>query len=118
MIFLEDLEIKNLLRRCKAKLGDNGQLLPNGQATKSGHNKSLQDAGFGQFVQVLEYVAWKLGKRVIKVNPRGTSGDRWHSCTSVLSLSDDPNATTLINQEDSVIQPFFDFELRNQVAIA
>ena len=29
VIFLEDLKIANLVRRCKAKLGDNGQFLPN-----------------------------------------------------------------------------------------
>ncbi len=40
---------------------------------KSGLNKALQDATFGQFIQVLEYVASKLGKQVIKVNPKGTS---------------------------------------------
>ncbi|MEB3340963.1 transposase [Okeania sp.] len=39
-IFLEDLHIKNLLRCCKAKLGENGQFLPNGQSGKSGLNKS------------------------------------------------------------------------------
>ncbi len=70
VIFLEDLLIANLLRRCKAKLGSNGQFLPNGQSAKSGLNKSLQDAGFGQFVQVLEYVAWKLGKRIITRRPK------------------------------------------------
>ena len=95
VIFLEDLQIASLVRRCKAKLGDNGQFLPNGQSAKSGLNKSLQDAAFGQFVQVLEYVAWKLGKRIIKVDPKGTSqhcweclnkvskslSERWHSCS-------------------------------------
>ena len=60
VIFLEDLQIANLVRRCKTKLGHKGQFLPNGQSAKSGLNKSLQDAAFGQFVQVLEYVAWKL----------------------------------------------------------
>ncbi|NEQ38783.1 MAG: transposase [Okeania sp. SIO3I5] len=44
VIFLEDLQIASLVRRCKAKLGNNGQFLPNGQSAKSGLNKSLQDA--------------------------------------------------------------------------
>ncbi|WP_365674145.1 transposase [Okeania sp. SIO3I5] len=70
VIFLEDLLLANLVRRCKAKLGNNGQFLPNGQSAKSGLNKSLQDAAFGQFVEVLEYVAWKLGKRVITRRPK------------------------------------------------
>ncbi|GGA31913.1 hypothetical protein [Okeania sp. KiyG1] len=70
MIFVEDLQIANLVRRCKAKLGDNGQFLPNGQSAKSGLNKSLQDAATYQFIQVLEYVAWKLGKRMITRRPK------------------------------------------------
>ena len=70
VMFIEDLQIANLVRRCKAKLGDNGQFLPNGQSVKSGLNKSLQDAAFGKFVQILEYVAWKLGKRIITRRPK------------------------------------------------
>nr|WP_293136073.1 transposase [Okeania sp. SIO3I5] len=71
VIFVGLLQISNLVRRCKAKLGDNGQFLPNGQSAKSGLNKSLQDAAFGQFVQLLEYVAWKLGKKIITRRPKG-----------------------------------------------
>ncbi|NES67908.1 MAG: hypothetical protein F6K24_23020 [Okeania sp. SIO2D1] len=50
VIFLEELQIVNLVRRCKAKLGDNGQFLPNGQSAKSGFNKSLQDAATMNFL--------------------------------------------------------------------
>lgn len=50
-----------------------GNWLPNGQAAKGGMNKSMLDAAHGQFVQVLEFVAWKLGKVVSFVAPRGTS---------------------------------------------
>ena len=39
------------------------------QLGRSGLNKSLQDAAFGQFGQMLGYVAWKLGKHLIKVDP-------------------------------------------------
>ncbi|NEO53673.1 MAG: transposase [Okeania sp. SIO3B5] len=70
VIFLEDLQIASLVRRCKAKLGDNGQFLPNGQSAKSGLNKSLQDAATYQFLDILEYVAWKLGKRIITRRPK------------------------------------------------
>ncbi|NEQ76818.1 MAG: transposase [Okeania sp. SIO2C9] len=113
VIFLEDLQIASLVRRCKAKLGDNGQFLPNGQSSKSGLNKSLQDAAFGQFVQILEYVAWKLGKRIIKVDPKGTSqycweclnkvskslSERWHSCPKCgQELDRDYNSALLIQK--------------------
>ncbi len=73
VIFIEDLLLANLVRRCKAKLGENGQFLPNGQSAKSGLNKSLQDAATINSLDVLEYLAWKLGKRVVKVDPKGTS---------------------------------------------
>ena len=113
VIFLEDLQIANLVRRCKAKLGDNGQFFPNGQSAKSGLNKSLHDAAFGQFVQILEYVAWKLGQRIIKVDPKGTSqycweclnkvskslSERWHSCAKCgQELDRDYNSALLIQK--------------------
>ncbi len=50
---------------------------------KSGLNKSLQDAAFDQFVQILEYVAWKLGKKIIKVDPRGISQHCWEYLNKV-----------------------------------
>ena len=112
VIFLEDLQISNLVRRCKAKLGDNGQFLPNGQSAKAGLNKSLQDAATINFF-ILEYVAWKLGKRVIKVDPKGTSqhcweclnkvskslSERWHSCPLCgQELDRDYNSALLIQK--------------------
>src|SRR5919199_1770601 len=38
-----------------------GNLLP------SGLNKSFSDAAHGQFVSILKWIAWKLGKRVIRL---------------------------------------------------
>lgn len=110
IVFVEDLKLKNLIRRNKAKLDSDGNYLPNGQASKSGMNKSWLDAGHGQFIQILEWVASKLGKKVIKVNPRGTSqycynclnkvpktlSDRWHSCDCGASLNRDYNSAKLI----------------------
>ena len=52
----------------------------------SGFNKSLQDAAFGQFRHILEYIAWKLGKRLIKVSPKGTSPHFWE-CLNKVSKS-------------------------------
>ena len=74
-------------------------------------NKSWLDGGHGQFIQILEWVASKLGKRVIKVDPYGTSqycynclnkvpktlSDRWHSCNYCgASLNRDYNSAKLI----------------------
>jgi putative transposase len=69
----EDLNLKALSKRNKAKLDEDGKFLPNGQSAKSGLNKSWNDAAFGQFFLTLEYIAAKAGARVIAVNPAYTS---------------------------------------------
>jgi len=84
VIFVEDLKFGNMTRRCKPKQDEDGKYLPNGQAAKSGLNKS----------ELLPYKAAKAGKKVVKVNPDGTSQhcaiclnrvpkelfDRWPEC--------------------------------------
>ncbi len=112
VIFVEDLSLKNLIRRNKPKT-EEGKFIPNGQAAKSGLNKSMTDAALGQFVKVLKWVAFKLGKRVIEIDPRGTSQhcwnclnrvpkslkDRWHDCDSCgESLPRDVNSGKLIKR--------------------
>jgi len=112
VLFIEYLKLKNLTRRAKAKIDNSGQWLPNGQAAKAGLNKSMLDAAHGQFVQVLKFVAWKLGKVVSVVDPRGTSQhcwdcleevskelkDRWHSCQCGQELHRDDNSAKLIKK--------------------
>ena len=110
--FCEDLSLKNLIRRNRPKI-ENGKFIANGQAAKSGLNKSLTDAALGQFVRVLEWVAFKLGKRVIQIDPRGTSQhchaclnktpkslkNRWHDCNHCgKSLPRDVNSGKLIKR--------------------
>jgi putative transposase len=69
----EDLNLKALSKRNKAKQDEDGKFLPNGQSAKSGLNKSWNDAAFGQFFITLGYIAEKAGARVIAVNPAYTS---------------------------------------------
>ncbi|BAY49110.1 transposase (plasmid) [Scytonema sp. HK-05] len=69
----EDLNLKALSKRNKARQDEDGKFLPNGQAAKSGLNKSWNDAACGQFFTTLEYIAGKAGTRVIAVNPAYTS---------------------------------------------
>jgi putative transposase len=65
-IFTEDLNVANLVKRCKPKQDADGTFLPNGQAAKSGLNKSFADAGISQFVnQILPFKAERAGKRTI-----------------------------------------------------
>lgn len=112
VLICEDLKLKGLSRRCKAKPNDEGGYDPNGQAAKSGLNKSLLDAAHGQFVKVLEWVAFKTGKTLKKINPRGTSqhchaclnrvsktlSERWHDCVCGVSLPRDVNSAILIQK--------------------
>lgn len=73
-VFLhEDLNLKALSKRNKAKQDEDGSYLPNGQSAKSGLNKSWNDAAFGQFFIILEYIAGKAGARTIAVKPAYTS---------------------------------------------
>jgi putative transposase len=57
--------------------------------------KSVHDAGWGSFLNMLAYKAENAGREFVKVDPRGTSQtclcgarvpkglrDRWHSCPS------------------------------------
>ena len=110
VVFVEDLKLKNLIRRNKPKPDGEGGFVPNGQAQSRGMNKSWIDAGHSSFVSILEWVAWKLGKRVVKIDPWGTSqfcyaclnkvpktlSERWHQCQCGASLNRDENSAKLI----------------------
>ncbi|MFN4195362.1 MAG: RNA-guided endonuclease InsQ/TnpB family protein, partial [Thermosynechococcus sp.] len=114
VIFVEDLQVANMTRRCEPKRGEGGKFLPNGQAAKSGLNKSFADAGIAGFLNnILPYKAAKAGRWVVKVNPAGTSqycasclnrvpkelSDRWHECSHCgVSMSRDINSAKLIKE--------------------
>ena len=105
MVF-EELQPANMSRRAKPKQDENGKYLPNGASAKSGLNKSIQDAGWNQFVQYCSYKAANAGRIVLTVNPRYTSqvcsgcgtvkkkelSERWHSCECGTELDRDHNA--------------------------
>jgi putative transposase len=81
LLVVEDLKITNMLRRAKPKpVPDNpGMFLPNGARAKSGLNRSISDAGWGQFVSILRAKAEDAGRSWIEVDPRHTS-DRCERC--------------------------------------
>jgi putative transposase len=105
MVF-EELQPANMRKRAKPKQDENGKYLPNGGSAKSGLNKSIQDAGWNQFVQYCTYKAANAGRMVLAVNPRYTSqvcsgcgtvkkkelSERWHSCECGTELDRDHNA--------------------------
>jgi len=64
-----------MTRRPKPKpdLEQPGAFLPNRAAAKAGLNKVILDAGWAQFTGILVGKAEEAGRRVIWVNPAGTS---------------------------------------------
>ena len=78
-IALEKLCIANMGRRAKPKPDPDlpGEWLPNGAAAKTGLNKSIADAGWGQFVNIIIAKAEEAGRRILFVNPNGTSIECW-----------------------------------------
>jgi len=112
-IVLEDLAIANLTKRPAAKpdaeataaMGE-PVYAPNGAAAKAGLNKSILDAGWGQFTQLCTVKAAWAGRQVVLVDPRYTSqtcsqcgtihkktlAERWHSCPCGCELDRDHNA--------------------------
>jgi putative transposase len=81
LIVVEDLKIASMLRRAKPVPDrDNpGMFLPNGARAKTGLNRSISDAGWGQFVSILRAKAEDAGRAWIEVNPQHTS-DRCERC--------------------------------------
>jgi putative transposase len=69
VIALEDLRIKNMTRSASGTLEQPGTNV----AAKSGLNRSILDAGWGQFTGILAAKAEEAGRRVVFVNPAGTS---------------------------------------------
>jgi len=73
MVF-EKLQPANMSKRPKPKQDEaTGQYLPNGASAKAGLNKSILDAGWGQFQQICESKAACAGSRVLFVSPKYTS---------------------------------------------
>jgi len=111
VIYVEAIQPGNLSRRPapkpKPKQDENGAYEHNGARRKAGLNKSIQDAGWRHFLNILAFKAACAGKRVEAVNPAYTSQDcsgcgariqkslsvRTHVCTNCgLILDRDENA--------------------------
>jgi putative transposase len=72
---LEDLRIANMTRSAKGTTEQPGRNV----AQKAGLNRSILDAGWGQFTAILTAKAASAGRRVLLVNPAWTSID-CHAC--------------------------------------
>jgi putative transposase len=80
-IAVERLRVANMTRRPNPRPdpGQSGAYLPNKAAAKAGLNRSVLDAGWAQFTRILIGKAEEAGRRVIWVNPAGTSSG-CHCC--------------------------------------
>ena len=74
-IYLEDLKVRNMIRRPQALPDGNGGYLKNGASHKAGLNKSITDAGWYAFRQILACTAAWAGTRVEAIPPAYTSQD-------------------------------------------
>jgi putative transposase len=108
LIAVEKLNVTNMSKRPAPKQdATTGQYLPNGASQKTGLNKSITDAAWSLFRNVLTSKAESAGRQVVNVNPAYTSQDcsgcgtrikkqlseRVHFCPSCgLSLDRDTNA--------------------------
>jgi putative transposase len=75
VIALEQLNTAGMTRRPAPKPdpGQAGAFLPNMASAKAGLNKSILDAGWAQFASILTAKAESAGRRIVFVNPAGTS---------------------------------------------
>jgi len=80
-ICLEDLNIKGMMSRCKPNWNEEeNRYLPNGQAAKSGLNRSIADASWSMFVDMLTYKADWYGKNIIHIGRFEPSSKTCSSC--------------------------------------
>jgi putative transposase len=73
VLYLEDLQVRNLSRRPAPTPDGNGSYLHNGASAKAGLNTSIQDAGWYSFRRILACKAAWAGKRVEAVPPAFTT---------------------------------------------
>ena len=81
-VVIEDLAVRNMTRRCNPKPDPDksGGYLPNGQAAKSGLNRSILDAGWRRFRSMLEYKAEWYGRQLTVIDRWYPSSQLCHTC--------------------------------------
>ena len=110
VIVFEDLQTKKLIATPKPKQDEKGTYLSNGAVAKAGLNKSILDAGWSAFIQMVVVKAASAGRTVVFVNPSQTSqicpncgtirkktlDERWHSCECGCELDRDAASAKVI----------------------
>jgi len=73
VLVFEDLNLKGMIRRCKAKQDELGRFLKNGQCAKKALNRLIRDCSWGNLKQKVQSVAEKFGCHYVEVSPKFTS---------------------------------------------
>lgn len=90
-VCVENLNIVGMSATCNPKQDETGKFLPNNQSAKSGLNKSIRDAGWGNFMRYLEYKCEWYGKNFLQIGRFDASSKICSHCgnnKSDLSLSE------------------------------
>ncbi|MDF5732064.1 MAG: transposase [Rhizonema sp. PD38] len=69
----EDLRIKNMIKRAKPKSDGKGGYKHNGASRKTGLNRVIADAGWGEIFNKIAWLALKAGKPVVEVSAKYSS---------------------------------------------
>jgi len=69
LIALEDLKILNMARSAKGTIDEPGKQV----SQKAGLNRSILDAAWGRFTDMIAYKAEEAGRKVVFVDPKNTS---------------------------------------------
>ena len=73
VIACEALQVASMTRRPRPKVAEDGTYELNGAAAKAALNRSILDAGWGVFLEVLHAKAESAGRVVVEVDARNTS---------------------------------------------
>jgi putative transposase len=85
VIVIEDLYVAGMTRRPKPRPDGRGGYGRNGAAAKAGLNKSVLDAGFGEFRRQLEYKCERHGRTLLVVNRWYPSSKTCSACGHLLA---------------------------------
>ena len=122
-IAIETLNIKGMSTKCKPKQDKNDKYLPNGQSAKSGLNKSILDASWCMFVDMLKYKAEWYGKNIIEIDKFEPSSKTCHVCGAInkkLELKDRSwtcnNCNTIHDRDHNAAINIKNFALKNYLS--
>jgi len=83
---LENLSVSKMMKRPEKIQDETGIFLQNGAKYKAMLNKSIADAGWSKFVDILKYKVQTKGKTLVQINPKYTS-QKCSECGEIVKKS-------------------------------